>query len=271
MGACVCPLVELTTSFTLTLSVKTYGIHTISNKLQCVSVPCGSGSHNMNNDNDRWDTAVFFFNGNLSGPGWSQFDQSTLGNHNIWVVFFLHCTPAFQVLLGFFFFLAYKICKIMMSSYIISGQSKREKISSQDSTIYLALIMFSWPLPERAQKLKEAEERAKNRPRVYKEPKGKSSTCLKLENIAQASLIHLTYHLMVCVVFLCTWQSVLPWGWSPIRSSQTSFQPLPCPSIDLRLSGRASTCRYTTIRVGLLWSESLHTLQLSLTYFQALE
>lgn len=46
----------------------------------------------------------------------------------------------------------------------------------------MALILSFLLLPERAQRLKEAEERARNRPRVFKEPK--SMFVQDLENIA---------------------------------------------------------------------------------------
>lgn len=53
------------------------------------------------------------------------------------------------------------------------AKKERNKFS-QDSADYFALRLFFWPWTERAQKLKEAEERARNRPRIFKEPKSKS-------------------------------------------------------------------------------------------------
>lgn len=114
MGACAClPIHELNMFHIPTVS-KTYGSHATSNKLACQCDTQVGVFQNINDDNDRWDSVVFF-NSKPSGSRWSELcsEHSGLGGK----LEHLGCfTTAFQPPSSSWGLLAYQICKIMMSS-----------------------------------------------------------------------------------------------------------------------------------------------------------
>lgn len=124
----------------------------------------------------------------------------------------------------------------------------------------LVLRLFFWPLTERARKLKEAEERAKNRPRVFKEPKSKAFKSWEtLQNSLLIQLV-LPFNILCCMSVYVADCPPLGMESHKIESDQLSASSMSQYSFSPQRA-RLNMQVYTTH-----WSAILNTLQQSLTY-----